>query len=284
MNANPWLPRACCDEHCLAAGTDPIGHRLAVAWRQTRRAAALAVLVPGLPMLALAGLLGPAGPALRRGYCRLVLAALGVRVRVTGGPVRNLSGVLIASNHVSWADVFVVGAVAPGTFVAKAEMVGWPALGRLARWLQVIPIERGNLRRLPAVVGVVAERLRAGKTVVAFPEGTTWCGLAHGRFAPALFQAAIDAGRPVQPLRVSYRQRDGRPSTAAAYIGEDTLGASLRRLLTARRTVVRVHVGALQLPGGDRRALAARTQAQVLGAVSVRAHRPAARRQVRLAA
>ena len=42
MNANPWLPRACCDEHCLAAGTDPIGHRLAVAWRQTRRAAALA--------------------------------------------------------------------------------------------------------------------------------------------------------------------------------------------------------------------------------------------------
>ena len=30
----------------------------------------------------------------------------------------------------------------------------------------------------------VARRLRAGQTVVAFPEGTTWCGLAYGLFRP----------------------------------------------------------------------------------------------------
>ena len=89
--------------------------------------------------------------------------------------------------------------------------------------MKVIPIERDNLRRLPDVVGAVADRLRAGQTVVAFPEGTTWCGLGYGPFRPAMFQAAIDAGRPVQPLRLTYHHRDGSPSTVAAFIGDDTL-------------------------------------------------------------
>src|SRR3546814_9015904 len=69
--------------------------------------------------------------------------------------------------------------------------------------------------RLPEVVGTVAGKLRSGQTVVAFPEATTYCGLAYGRFRPAMFQAAVDAGRPVQPLRLTYHHRDGRPSTAA---------------------------------------------------------------------
>lgn len=271
--ANPWVPRASCHDGCLAAGTDPIGRRPAVATRLILRAAALVVLLPGLPMLAVTGVLGPAGALLQRRYCRLVLRALGVRVTVTGGPTpaqRNLRGVLVVSNHVSWADIFAVGAVTPGAFVAKAEMVSWPALGRLARWLRVIPIDRGDLRGLPTVVAAVAARLHAGKTVIAFPEGTTWCGLAHGRFAPALFQAAVTAGRPVQPLRLNYRHVDGRVSTAAAYIGEDTLGASMRRLMSARHTVAHLHLGALQLPGEDRRTLAGRAQAQVLGPPAAR--------------
>ncbi|HEY9267723.1 MAG TPA: lysophospholipid acyltransferase family protein, partial [Mycobacterium sp.] len=188
---------------------------------------------------------------------------------------RNVAGVLVVSGHVSWVDIFVIGAVMPGSFVAKAEMVGWPGLGALARLMKVIPIDRGSLRRLPEVVGAVAERLRAGRTVVAFPEGTTWCGLAFGPFRPAMFQAAIDAGRPVQPLRLSYHHRDGRRSTVAAYIGEDTLLSSLRRIVTARRTVVHVRVESLQLPGTDRRELAARCEAAVRGdtAPSLRAGR-----------
>ena len=112
---------------------------------------------------------------------------------------------------------------------------------------------------------MVATRLRAGQTVVAFPEGTTWCGLAYGPFRPAMFQAAVDAGRPVQPLRLNYHHRDGKPSTVAAYVGDDTLLASIRRLVTARRTIVRVQVESLQLPGTDRRDLAARCEAAVRG-------------------
>jgi len=108
--------------------------------------------------------------------------------------------------------------------------------------------------------------------VVAFPEGTTWCGLAFGRFRPAMFQAAIDAGRPVQPLRLSYHHRDGSRSTAASYIGDDSLLDSLRRIVTARRTIVHVRVESLQLPGADRRELAARCEAAVRGEMSRSGH------------
>jgi 1-acyl-sn-glycerol-3-phosphate acyltransferase len=264
-----WLPRASCDASCLRTGGGPAGHSLVVAFRIALRASLAAGLLFALPVLAVPL---PGRSHLQRGYCRMMLRCLGLRIRVSGGPIRNLSGVLVVSGHVSWVDIFAIGAVMPGSFVAKAEMVSWPGLGILARLMKVIPIERANLRRLPQVVDTIAGRLRAGHTVVAFPEGTTWCGLAYGPFRPAMFQAAIDAGRPVQPLRLSYHDRDGSASTLAAYIGEDTLMASIRRLVTARRTFVHVHVESLQLPGIDRRELTARCERAVRGDESRRAH------------
>ncbi|MEO6794831.1 MAG: lysophospholipid acyltransferase family protein [Mycobacterium sp.] len=218
------------------------------------------LLVPVLPLLAVPV---PGRLGFQRGCCRLVLRCFGVRVTTTGAPVRNLRGVLVVSAHMSWLDVFVIGAVSPGTFVARADLIGWPGIGALVGLARIIPIDRDSLRRLPAVVDSVAARLRAGRTVVAFPEGTTWCGRAHGRFYPAMFQAAVDASRPVQPLRLTYHHRDGSPSTLPAFVGDDTLLASMWRLITARRTVAQVHVASLQLPGADRRELAARCQAEV---------------------
>jgi hypothetical protein len=81
-----------------------------------------------------------------------------------------------------------------------------------------------------------------------------------------MFQAAIDAARPVQPLRLTYHHRDGRPSTVAAFVGDDTMLASICRLVTARLTLCHVQVESLQLPGNDRRDLARRCQIAVRGA------------------
>ncbi|MGV0643131.1 lysophospholipid acyltransferase family protein [Mycolicibacterium sp. XJ879] len=259
---SPWLPQATCDAGCVDAGATTPGHRVVVAWRIAVRVMLALVLLSATPLIATPV---PGRSRVQRSYCRLMLRCLGVRITVSGGPIRNLPGVLVVSGHVSWVDVLAIGAVLPGRFVAKSELISWPGLGLLARLVKVIPIERANLRRLPTVVDTVAARLRAGHTVVAFPEGTTWCGLAHGPFRPAMFQAAVDAGRPVQPLRLSYHHRDGRPSTTAAYIGDDSLLASIRRLMTAQRTIVRVQVASLQLPGGDRRELAARCESAVRG-------------------
>ena len=255
--ASPWLPKATCDDGCMRAGAAPAGRPAVVAVRVALRTLGVLLLLPALPVLAVPM---PGRSRVQRGYCRLVLRCLGVRITLSGGPIRNLRGVLVVTGHVSWMDIFTVGAVLPGSFVAKAEVTNWRALAPITRLMKVIPIDRGDLRRLPLVVGQVAARLRAGHTVVAFPEGTTWCGLGYGSFRPAMFQAAVDAGRPVQPLRLTYHHRDGRLSTASAYIGDDTLFASIRRVVATRRTIAHVQVQALQLPGDNRRELAARCE------------------------
>jgi 1-acyl-sn-glycerol-3-phosphate acyltransferase len=245
-----------------------------VVLRVARRIGLLMLLSPALPLLA--GVL-PGWSKSRQIYCRMLLWCLGVKTAVAGGPIRNLPGVLVVSDHMSWLDILTIGAVLPSSrwrasplsFVARADVAGNVAVRMMARIVKVIPIERARLRQLPDVVATVAARLYAGHTVVAFPEGTTWCGLSgrthqgSGPFYPAMFQAAIDTGRPVQPLRLRYQHRDGQASTVPAYIGDDTLLRSIGRLMVARRTVARIYVESLQLPGDDRRELARRCQAAI---------------------
>jgi 1-acyl-sn-glycerol-3-phosphate acyltransferase len=263
-----WLPRASCDTSCVQAGGPDASRRLIVALRVTLRVSLGLLLAPALLLVSLPL---PGRSRARRLYCRLMLWCLGVRITVSGGPIRNLPGVLVVSDHTSWLDIVTIGAVlptsrwraAPASFVGRADVAGNLVVRMMTFIIKVIPIDRASLRQLPGVVDAVAARLRAGQTVVAFPEGTTWCGLASGPFYPAMFQAAVDTGRPVQPLRLRYHHRDGRVSTVPAYIGDDTLLRSIGRLLVARRTVARVYVESLQLPGADRRELARRCEAAI---------------------
>ncbi|MBU3749553.1 MAG: 1-acyl-sn-glycerol-3-phosphate acyltransferase [Mycobacterium sp.] len=277
-----WLPRTSCTPECIRSGLDRAEHPVLTAIRTGRRIAATAVLLLALPLLAIPL---PGHRRAKRVYCRAVLRCLGVRITLSGGPIRNLRGMLVVSNHVSWVDVFAVGAVLPGAFVARADLVEWPAVGFAARLANIIPIERRSLRQLPEVVQTVVRRLLDGHTVVAFPEGTTYCGLDNGRFRPALFQAAIETARPVQPLRLTYHHRDGRPSTATAFFGDDSLWASLKRTVRTRLTVVHVEVRPLQFPDVARGELAARCEAAVglqpVIAAERQVQRPADRRDER---
>ena len=195
----------------------------------------------------------------RRWSC-LLLAALGVRLDVRGwaptdrGPV----GVLHAANHISWIDNLALLATFPLPAVAKREVADWPLIGRFARGLGTIFIDRGRLRSLPGDVARVGEVLRSGTGVLVTPEGTTWCGAGMGRFRPAMFQAAIDAGAAVRPVAIRYRTEQGGPTSAAAFVGPDSLIRSLRRVIATRGLVVEVHALPV-LPAGtstDRRALA----------------------------
>jgi len=76
----------------------------------------------------------------------------------------------------------------------------------------------------------LANALRTGSLVSMIPEGTTWCGLASGRFTTAMFQAAVDGGVPVLPIALRYCLADGRETSRPAFIGRESLIASLRGL------------------------------------------------------
>jgi hypothetical protein len=112
----------------------------------------------------------------------------------------------------------------------------------------------------------MARTLRGGESVLAFPEGTTWCGRTQGRFYPATLQSAIDAGVAVRPVALRYRLADGTPTTVAAFLGGDTLFASVWRVVSTRGLVVELEASPLvQTVGRTRRDTATEVAALVKG-------------------
>ncbi|MES4887899.1 lysophospholipid acyltransferase family protein [Streptomyces sp. NPDC096012] len=257
-----WLPTAPCTP---GACVDPARTAVAVPRAVLRLTAVTALVLAGIVV----SLLGSASPRLRRRtsaewvgrWCRMIVRAVGVGISVSGGAAPP-GGLLLVANHVSWLDIPLLAAVRPARMLAKTEVGRWPVAGALAARGGVLFIERDRLRALPDTVARIAQTLREGGAVAAFPEGSTWCGRAQGHFRRAVFQAALDAGVPVQPVRLSYRQRGGARGTAAAFVGEDTLLASLWRVARTRGLVAEVEVRPVIPPGAhpDRRALARAAQ------------------------
>ncbi|MGA5564809.1 lysophospholipid acyltransferase family protein [Streptomyces platensis] len=209
-----------------------------------------------------------AEPGRLRTHARALLDALDIPVEgaaaLTAG---GGTGTLVVVNHISWLDILALLAVEPVTLLAKREVGGWPVVGGLARRAGTHFIDRTHPRRLPHTVREVSELLAAGRSVAVFPQATTWCTAEAGTFRRATFQAAIDAGAPVRPVTLDYRQQ-GLPSTVAAFCGEDTFAGSLRRVLAARALTVSVtaHPVLWPLDGGlDRRELAALAARAALG-------------------
>jgi 1-acyl-sn-glycerol-3-phosphate acyltransferase len=170
-----------------------------------------------------------------------VLRAAGVRLRLVGEPVlATRPGTLVTANHVSWLDIPAILAIEPVTVLAKKEVRRWPLIGWMAYRADTVFVDRGNIRRLPQAVAQVADALRAGQNVLVFPEGSTWCGRTLGRFYPATFQAAIDARAPVRPVSLRYVLADGSLTTAAAFVGDDTLVASVLRVVATRGLTIEI--------------------------------------------
>ncbi|WP_245545909.1 lysophospholipid acyltransferase family protein [Nocardia higoensis] len=257
-----WMPSSPCGPACIEP-TDRVGTARVVA-----RLAGLAALLMSYPPVHV--LTPRAGrDRMRRGYAQAALRCLGMRLQVIDRrvpPKAPLSaGVLVVAGHVGWTDVVALAAVRPMGFVARADLVDWPVLGPLARLMKVIPIERERLRALPATVGRVAQRLSSGETVAVFPEGTTWCGRAYGSLRPAFFQAAVDAGAFVQPIRLRYLDRRGVRCTVPGFVGADSFLDSALRVLRSAGITAEIVLEPLEYPGLDRRELARRCERAVRG-------------------
>ncbi|WP_433920085.1 1-acyl-sn-glycerol-3-phosphate acyltransferase [Streptomyces canus] len=276
-----WLPSAPCTPGACVERT---GAATAVPRAVVRLLAVTSVLLAGIALLPV-GRLIPAGAV--RWWCRAVVRASGVRVRMSGATTPP-GGVLLVANHISWLDIPLLAAVRPARMLAKSEIRQWPVAGWLTARSGALFIERDRLRALPGTVARITDALRGGSAVAVFPEGSTWCGRAQGHFRRAVFQAALDAGVPVQPVSLRYRLADGGSSTAPAFIGDDSLLTSVWRVVSARGLMAEVEVVDPVTPGShpDRRSLAraaqscscdGRTGQHTAGAVTVTVGHPRVR-------
>jgi 1-acyl-sn-glycerol-3-phosphate acyltransferase len=179
--------------------------------------------------------------------------------------------VLGVSNHVSWLDIIVLGSLVDAAFVSKAEIGGWPIVGRFARHTGAVFFPRGAHRTGEAVEALRAT-LAAGRCAVLFPEATTRADLAPDRFHARLFAAAIEGGSPAQPIAIRYLPPDGSTGhhPRAPWINDAPLLGHFLTLCRLPRLEVRVTFCAPVSAGGrDRRGLAEDCRTAILAALQV---------------
>jgi 1-acyl-sn-glycerol-3-phosphate acyltransferase len=211
------------------------------------------------------------GPARRSGHVqrwsRRVLLTFGVTVEQTGG-VTVLPNTLLVANHISWVDVFVINACHPSHFVAKSEVRGWPLIGPLSALAGTVFVARARPSQLKTTVGQLANKLRAGERIACFPEGTSAAQGDLQPFRANLFEAAIEAGVPVQALAVSYVDDDGAPHASVEYIATTSLASSMLAIVQGKPIRARLQALPALGPGeATRGELAAASHAQVRAAL-----------------
>jgi 1-acyl-sn-glycerol-3-phosphate acyltransferase len=139
-----------------------------------------------------------------RWWAASLVWAAGIKVRLHNEErMRSGSPRIFVSNHVSWFDVLTLAAVLPRyKFVGKAELFRIPIFGRAARAAGMIAIERENRKSAFESYRLAAERIRAGASVVVFPEGTRGNSYSLRQFKKGPFVLAVAAGVPIVPTIV----------------------------------------------------------------------------------
>jgi len=200
---------------------------------------------------------------LPRFYHRRCCRILGLDVRQIG-ELAAMRPVLLVANHVSYADITVLGSLVPGSFVAKSEVGGWPFFGWLAKLQRSVFVDR-QVRSTAQQRDAIAERLANGDALILFPEGTSGDGNFVLPFKSALFSVVFDRDQPVtvQPVSVAYTRLDGLPIGRMlrpffAWYGEMDLAPHMWRLigLGTIEAVVEFHSPVMVGDFASRKALA----------------------------
>ncbi|HLS84267.1 MAG TPA: lysophospholipid acyltransferase family protein [Arenimonas sp.] len=200
-----------------------------------------------------------------RWWSGVLMRIFGFRVRRYGTPLPG--AVMFVANHVSWIDIELMHSQRMMGFVAKAEISRWPLVGWLASRGGTIYHHRGSNDSLHGVMHQMVQRLQSGQAVGVFPEGRTTRGDAIGVFHARIFQPAVLAGVPAQPVALKYGPR-GEAQTIVAFAEGESFFGNFIRLLGEPSRVVEVHFLEPVAPSDDgRRRMAEACRARIVAAM-----------------
>lgn len=235
-----------------------------------RAAAGLAHGLALVPAWLLSPPLSPAARDRERLFMQRVARRIVEEIRLHGAPPAG-PGTLYIANHVSWLDIAVLGGALDAAFIAKMDVRKWPVIGPLSRRTGTVFVEREARHHVHHQADAIARRLRAGQSLVLFPEGTTSDGTGVMPFRSSLFEAAQHA-RTIQPLALGYHHGDGRRIESGllprvGWTGDEALLPNLARVCGFRLSAeVRLMPSFAVTPDMDRKMLAARCREAVLEA------------------
>lgn len=198
-----------------------------------------------------------------RSWARALLRLFAIDVTVDGAlpPQTRLGGRgrVIVVNHRSAIDIGVLLATFGGTMVSRADLARWPVVGAAARSVGTVFVERQRIESGAATIRIVQRLLGEGRTILIFPEGTTFDGDEVRPFQRGAFVAAAGAGAEILPVGLAYPRSSG-----AAFVDE-SFPAHLARMAKGPPTRMVLAVGTPfeAGPGERAKALTARAHAEV---------------------
>ena len=215
---------------------------------------------------------GAEGAVWIHGWCRRIVAALGIDLKVSGVlPSAAYGPVAVVSNHLSYLDILIYSAARPFVMVAKSELKRWPLLGRLTAQAGTVYVDReGGPPTYPEVNRAMAEAYRSGLPVLFFPEGTTTNGCEVLPFRRGLFHSVLNNGVQLRTAALLFAIGDGNGKATVAddvcWWGEALFGPHLFRCLGLKGVKARIAFEDGTVGGADRFELSARARDQVVRA------------------
>lgn len=190
-----------------------------------------------------------------RPWARCITLTCGTRVRVTGAQdVPRGRACVFLSNHQSHFDILALVLALPGQYrvLAKRELFFIPVFG-WAIWLAgCVPVDRSRRESAIRSIDRAAEKVRAGRSILIFGEGTRSEDGSLRPLKKGAFFLAVKGGAPIVPVTISGSRavlpkggRDIRPGVIDVVISPpvetsrhapermDDLMAEVRRALLA---------------------------------------------------
>jgi 1-acyl-sn-glycerol-3-phosphate acyltransferase len=190
----------------------------------------------------------------RKAWAPSCLWVAGVRLDVRRLAAMPEGPAIFAANHESALDILaVVRAIPRGVrFVAKRELFRIPVFGWYLRLGGHVEVDRRDHARAIASLGLAAEKVRVGTSLIVFPEGTRSPDGRVQPFKQGPFVIASRSGVPVVPVAVTGAAEVNpkariavRPGTIRVTIGEPVRPADfpgkLELLAEVRRRIVEMH-------------------------------------------
>jgi fatty-acyl-CoA synthase len=170
-----------------------------------------------------------AAPQITRAGLRFMLALAGIRIRVENGELLNefpSSGPwIIAANHTSYLDIFVMSAYLPAgaRFVGKGEIRSMPLIRTFAKRLGHFAFDRSDPQARLEQAREIDAAVLDGSSVVIYPEGTFTPAPGVRPFQLGAFKAAVDTNRPICPAVVRGAREILRDRTILPRFGRITI-------------------------------------------------------------
>lgn len=113
--------------------------------------------------------------------------------------------VLYVSNHQGNFDIPILLGHLPGSkgFIAKDSIEKMPLVSRWMKHIHCVFMNRDNLRQSAAAINEGIRHLKAGYSMVIFPEGTRSLDGELGEFKPGALKLGTKAAAPIIPVTIS---------------------------------------------------------------------------------